>query len=202
VIGRLRGRVVTKQPPFLLLDVNGVGYEVEATMGTFYALPGAGSECTVYTHLVVREDAHQLFGFASEEERSLFRSLIRVNGIGARLALTILSGMSVQSFSRCVHEQDHAALTRLPGVGRKTAERIVIEMRDRLETPMPAVPGSGAAVHNRDPIAAHDPVSDAVSALAALGYKPHEASRMVREVNVSGLSSEEIIRNALQTVVK
>ncbi len=197
MIGRLRGVLVEKQPPWLLLDVQGVGYEVEASMNTFYALPPPGAECTLYTHLVVREDAQLLYGFASAAERALFRRLIRVNGVGARLALTILSGMSVEDFGRCVQHNDAAALTRLPGVGKKTAERLIVELRDRLQRETSAGMPPAAA-----PEAAPDPVQDAVSALTALGYKPHEASRMVRAVAAEGLDSEALIRSALQAVVK
>ncbi|HHH36835.1 MAG TPA: Holliday junction branch migration protein RuvA [Gammaproteobacteria bacterium] len=197
MIGRLRGTLVEKQPPWLLLDVHGVGYEVEATMSTFYELPAVGEECTLYTHLVVRDDAHLLFGFASEAERTLFRRLIRITGVGAKLALTILSGMSVEDFGRCVQGSDSAALTRLPGVGKKTAERLIVELRDGTDWQGAAVtPPAGR------PLPAADPVQDAVSALTALGYKPQEASRMVRAVAVEGLGSEEIIRSALQAVVK
>lgn len=202
MIGRLRGTLVHKQPPFLLLDVNGVGYEVEATMGAFYGLPPAGSECTLYTHLVVREDAHLLFGFASEAERALFRDLIRVNGVGARMALTILSGMSVEDFRRCVTGDDAATLTRLPGVGKKTAERLILDMRDRLSAGAVAPEAAAAMAPGAfAPEAGTDPVRDAVSALTALGYKPQEASRMVRAVDSAGMDSEAIIRSALQQAV-
>ncbi len=198
MIGRLRGTIVEKQPPQLLLDVNGVGYEVEATMTTFYDLPALGAEFTIYTHLVVRDDAHLLFGFASERERSLFRSLIRISGVGAKLALTILSGMSVEDFGRCVRDNDSATLTRLPGVGKKTAERLIIEMRDRIGQQELASAASFGTMAS----AGADPVEDAVSALTALGYKPQEASRMVRGIALEGLNSEEIIRSALQAAVK
>lgn len=186
----------------LLLDVNGVGYEVEAPMSTFYHLPERGSAVTLFTHLVVREDAHVLYGFFSESERLLFRTLLKVNGVGARMALTILSGMSADEFSLCIETDDVAALVRLPGVGKKTAERLIVEMRDRLDklnitTVQPGRPGSGPAVDG--PATG---VADAVSALVALGYKPNDASRMVRQVeNASQLASEEIIRLALQSSV-
>jgi len=199
VIGRLRGTLVSKQPPWLLVDVNGVGYEVEAPMSTFYDLPMAGEEVILHTHLAVREDAHTLYGFGSEQERTLFRRLIKVNGVGAKLALALLSGMSAAEFARCVEEDDVAALTRLPGIGKKTAERLIVEMRDKLGDTEAAVklPGGKAA-----PAAAANPVEDAVSALVALGYKPNEASRMVRNVESDGLPSEEIIRLALQAAVR
>lgn len=204
MIGRLRGQVVWKQAPQLLIDVNGVGYEVEATMSTFYTLPLENSEITLYTHLVVREDAQLLYGFASEAERAMFRSLIRVNGVGAKMALTILSGMSIDDFACCIREGDSVTLTRLPGVGKKTAERLIIEMRDRLDKQMAAgasgvttIEAAGASPLRKDA------VGDAVSALVALGYKAPEASRMVRSIKHEELGSEEIIRAALQaTVIK
>jgi Holliday junction DNA helicase RuvA len=194
VIGRLRGLLVHKQPPFLLVDCNGVGYELEAPMSTFYGLPPAGEPITLLTHLLVREDAQVLYGFASEAERVLFRSLLKVSGVGARMALAILSGMDVQEFRRCVHGGDAAALTRLPGIGRKTAERLIVEMRDRLEAPATLASGAAATAAAPD-----DPVAEAVSALIALGYKPADASRMVRGVGSDGLASEEIIRVALKS---
>lgn len=201
MIGRLRGQLVHKQPPQLLIDVNGVGYEVDAPMSTFYNLPEIGAEITLVTHLVVREDAHTLYGFATADERTLFRSLIKVSGIGAKLALAILSGMSADDFVRCVSEGDAAALTRLPGVGKKTAERLLVEMRDRLTEWQPAAAGAARPAGATAPPAA-DPVGEAVSALVALGYKPQEASRMVRAIDTSGRNSEEIIRLALQSMVK
>jgi Holliday junction DNA helicase RuvA len=198
VIGLLRGKILSKQPPRLLIDVHGVGYEVDAPMTTFYELPASGEEVTLFTHLAVREDAHTLYGFARASDRELFRSLLKVNGVGARLALTILSGMQPDEFVRCVQEDNSAALVRLPGVGKKTAERLIIELRDRLEC-VAALPASaGADV----PVAAGSPVEDAVSALVGLGYKPQEASRMVRAIDTGALSSEEIIRAALQATVR
>ena len=197
MIGYLRGKLLTKRAPFLLLDVSGVGYEIEATMSTFYDLPETGAECALYTHLVVRDDAHLLYGFANEVERTLFRDLIRINGVGAKMALTILSGTSVDEFARCIRDKDTASLTRLPGVGKKTAERLVIEMRDRLQRES-AGPSLGSAVGHG--VLPADPVSDAVSALIALGYKAQEASRMVRGIETAGKGSEEIIREALQSI--
>jgi Holliday junction DNA helicase RuvA len=199
MIGRLRGILADKKPPFLLLDVNGVGYELEAPMGTIFQLPEAGATVTLHTHLVVRDDAHLLFAFATEAERTLFRTLIKVNGVGAKLALTILSGISADEFARCVHESDTASLVRLPGVGKKTAERLIIEMRDRLDDwqPSPALPGVGVA-----PVPATDSVKDALSALLALGYKPPEASRLISKLDTEGLDSEAIIRAALKQAVK
>lgn len=202
MIGRLRGVLVDKQPPHLMLEVQGVGYELEASLSTFYHLPEVGAEVTLYTHLAVRDDSHSLYGFATPAERALFRSLIRVSGIGAKLALLILSGMNVDAFTRCVQQGDAAALVRLPGVGKKTAERLIVEMRDRigsleLGAAFTPVPG-GVLVQP-----AASPVDDAVSALVALGYKPPEATRMVRGLDsVEDLSSEEIIRLALQAAVR
>jgi len=203
MIGRLRGKVVWKQAPQLLIDVNGVGYEVEATMNTFYALPLEASEITLFTHMVVREDAQLLYGFASEAERAMFRSLIRINGVGAKMALTILSGMSIDDFAHCVREGDSATLTRLPGVGKKTAERLIIEMRDRLDKQLATSSGAGAAVVEAAGVqpVRQDAVGDAVSALVALGYKAQEASRMVRTIKADGLGSEALIRAALQATV-
>lgn len=201
MIGRLHGTLLWKQAPWLLIDVGGVGYEVEAPMTTFYELPAVGSKVTLHTHLVVREDAHLLFGFASEAERTLFRQLIKVSGVGAKMALTVLSGISADAFARCVRGNDSATLTRLPGIGKKTAERLIIEMRDRLEVKSGV---SDMAVIGMGSLAGEEanPVNDAISALIALGYKPAEASRMALAVDAAGLSSEEIIRRALQAAVK
>ena len=193
MIGRLHGVLLRKEPPALLVDVSGVGYELEAPMTTFYELPAVGEMVTLYTHLVVREDAHLLYGFAREGQRRLFRELLKVNGVGPRVALAVLSGLSDDEFSRCVAEEDITRLTRVPGVGRKTAERLVIEMRDKLSTDI-----AGPAAASAGPAAPADPVSEAVSALVSLGYKPNEASRAVRGVPSKGLSAEEIIRQALK----
>lgn len=197
MIGFLRGRIVAKQPPLLLLDVNGVGYELEAPMSTFYDLPETGAEVTVHTHLVVREDAHLLFAFGTEAERSLFRQLIKVTGVGARVAITLLSGTTVEQFARAVQDEDIASLTRLPGVGKKTAERLIVEMRDRLKEV--AGEGTGAAAFTRAPASAAD---EAFDALVALGYKPQEATRMIKGVDTEGLASQEIIRRALQSIAR
>ncbi len=201
MIGRLRGLLAWKQPPYLLIDAQGVGYELEASLTTFQTLPEIGAEVTLLTHLAVREDAHTLYGFASPAERSLFRNLIRVTGIGPRLALLILSGMSVELFGRCVRENDTASLTRLPGIGKKTAERLIIELRDRigelgLDPTAVVLPGGHAAAP------AINPVDDAISALVALGYKLPEASRMVQSLDTTDLTSEAIIRLALQASVR
>ena len=194
MIGRLSGKLLNKQPPQLLIDVNGVGYEVDAPMSTFYQLPQTGENVVLHTHLVVREDAQLLFGFFTESERSLFRSLIRINGVGPRLGLTILSGISAEEFTRCVQEADSTSLTRLPGVGKKTAERLVVELRDRLPATIDAdviAPASGSRRTSSC-------IGDAVSALISLGYKAPEASRMVRVVeNAQDMNTEEIIREAL-----
>jgi Holliday junction DNA helicase RuvA len=198
MIGFLRGILVTKKPPSLLLDVGGVGYEVDAPMSTFYKLPELGESVTLHTHLVVREDAHSLFGFISEAERTLFRSLIRVNGVGARLALAILSGLSAEEFQRCVQNQDTARLVRLPGVGKKTAERLIIELSDRL----PAFSGLEIRAGGAAAMLPANPADDAVSALIALGFKPQDAAALVRKVPAEGKSSEEIIRSALQSAAK
>lgn len=201
MIGRLRGLLAGKQPPWLLIDANGVGYELEASLTTFQTLPEVGAEVTLHTHLVVREDAHTLYGFATLSERVLFRNLIRVTGIGPRVALLILSGMSVDVFGRCVREGDAAALTRLPGIGKKTAERLIIEMRDRvgelgLDPTAVTMPGERAG------IPAINPVDDAISALVALGYRLPDAARMVQTISPEGLTSEAIIRQALQASVR
>jgi len=198
MIGRLQGVLAEKQPPQLLIDVAGVGYEVEAPMSTFYQLPETGQELTLLIHMVVREDAQLLFGFASESERQLFRTLIKVNGVGARLALTILSGIASDDFVRAVQDSDTATLVRLPGIGKKTAERLIVEMRDRLSDWQPVAtlqPGSEPAV------AGSNAVQDAVSALIALGYKPPEASRLVGQVETGDLASEMIIKAALKISV-
>ena len=197
MIGRLRGEIVAKRPPHLLVDVSGVGYELEAPMSTFYDLPAVGAAVVLHTHLVIREDAHVLYAFAREPERALFRSLLRVSGVGPKMALAILSGMNADEFARCVQRDDTAALSRLPGIGKKTAERLIIEMRDRLArlddeafavAVRPQATGAGAP----------SALEDAVSALIALGYKAPEASRMVRAVAAEGLASEELIRAALK----
>ena len=201
MIGRLRGILVWKHPPSLMLEVGGVGYELEASLHTFQHLPESGHEALLLTHLVVREDAHTLYAFAQAAERSLFRDLIRVSGIGPRLALLILSGMSVEVFSRCIHEGDTAALSKLPGIGKKTAERLVLEMRDRssaLQRPAAHLHASAGQTSSAD----SSPVEEAISALVALGYKLPDATRMVQSLDSAGLRSEELIRQALQNTVR
>ena len=195
MIGRLRGILLEKHPPGLLVEAGGVGYELEAPMTTFYRLPAVGEEVLLHTHLVVREDAQLLYGFSSREDRALFRELIRISGVGAKMALAILSGMSAEDFARCVREGDAGALTRLPGIGKKTAQRLLVEMRDRLAG---EVGPAGAPLPAAAP-APGDPLADAVSALVSLGYKPQEASRLVRAVEGgAGLPPEELIRRALK----
>lgn len=200
MIGWLEGRLREKRPPHLLLDVNGVGYELEAPMTTFYTLPQPGETIKLFTHQVVRDDAHQLYGFSERRDRDVFRMLLRVSGVGAKIGLAILSGMDANAFSRCVFEGDTASLSKLPGIGKKTAERLVIEMRDRLEK---ADGQAGANLTSGTPAAERaDPVGEAVSALVALGFKPQEASQRVRAIDAGGLACEDIVRLALQSLVK
>jgi Holliday junction DNA helicase RuvA len=200
MIGFLRGKLAFKAPPLLMLDVNGVGYEVEAPMTTFYNLPAIGTEIKLHTHLVVREDAHILFGFSTEADRSMFRTLIKVNGVGPKLALTILSGQSAEEFHRCIHNNDTQALVRLPGVGKKTAERLIIEMRDRLPDLGDSAGSSVISVDQSQ--RASNPKQEAISALCSLGYKPLDASKMVQNISAEGKSCEDIIRLALQGTIR
>jgi Holliday junction DNA helicase RuvA len=194
MIGRLKGILLEKQPPAILVDVQGVGYELEASMSTFYHLPECGETITLHTHMVVREDAQLLYGFFSPSERLMFRTLIKISGVGPKLALTILSGMSAEDFSRCILEGDSKALTQLPGVGKKTAERLVVELKDRIEKDDSIkLPGATTPLEKHE-----NPVNDAVSALISLGYKAQQASQMIRNMDVEGKSTEEIIRAALQ----
>jgi Holliday junction DNA helicase RuvA len=196
MIGRLRGVILEKQPPELVLDVQGVGYELSAPMSTFFNLPGVHEEITLFTHMVVREDAQLLYGFATERERLLFRSLLKVNGVGAKLALTILSGSDVDTFARSVQEGDTASLTRLPGVGKKTAERLIVEMRDRLSEVSSAM---GLTVDMTASAAVKGGAkSEALEALIALGYKAAEADKMLKTLDIDGMTTEQIIRQALQ----
>lgn len=195
MIGYLRGRVHRKQPPYLLLDVRGVGYELEAPMTTFYALPEEGEEVSLHTHLVVREDAQLLFGFSDGRQKALFRSLLRVSGVGPKVALAILSTFATDDFALCIGSGDSASLTRVPGIGRKTAERLVIEMRDRLGSLEIAGGGAVGTVAGAEP---NSPVQDAVSALVALGYRPADAGRAVREMAKEESSRDALIRGALR----
>jgi Holliday junction DNA helicase RuvA len=195
VIGFLRGKLAAKHPPQLVVDVAGVGYELEAPMSTFYGLPTTGADVHLFTHLVVREDAHVLFGFGTERERSLFRELIKVSGVGPRIALAILSGVTVDEFHRCIEAQDAAALVRVPGIGRKIAERLVIEMRDRLKGLAGPAFVPGAAGSASGPGGAQ---AEAFAALVALGYKPPEVTRLLQKVDPSVTTTEELIRHALR----
>jgi Holliday junction DNA helicase RuvA len=197
MIGRLTGILLVKEPPALLVDVGGVGYELEAPMTTFYDLPARGEQVTLHTHMVVREDAQLLYGFSKLSQRQLFRDLLRVNGVGPRMALAVLSGMSDQEFADCVFHEDVTQLTKVPGVGKKTAERLIIEMRDKVKT----IKEQGASMESGSAIPdIQDPVSEAVSALVSLGYKSQEASKLVRGVDTRDLSTEEIIREALRSL--
>jgi holliday junction DNA helicase RuvA len=195
MIGSVRGRLALKQPPRIVVECSGVGYEIETPMSTFLELPQVGNEIFLYTHLQVREDAHALFGFATEEEKQLFRGLLRISGVGAKMALAILSGMSVADFRRCVLHEDTAMLIKIPGVGRKTAERLIIEMRDRIDqqAAMP-VAAVGRAVRP-------DARSEAFDALVALGYKPQEVKRLLSQLDTNDKSAEDIIRFALRQAV-
>lgn len=201
MIGQLRGIILEKQPPQLLLDVNGVGYEIDAPMSTFYHLPEVGQEVILHIHFVVREDAHHLYGFYAREERSLFRTLLKVNGVGPRLGLTILSSIDPNEFVRCVINNDTASLVRLPGIGKKTAERLVIEIRDKLSDWQPISPIQLQSQSQDERHLRNQSIQDAISALIALGYKPQEASRVVSKVDDGNLSSEEIIRRSLKEMV-
>jgi len=201
MIGRLTGSVLEKQPPHSLLDVQGVGYELDAPMSTFYRLPALGESVTLHTHMVVREDAQLLYAFAEKRERELFRELIRLNGVGPKLALALMSGLEADELIRAVQAQDTSALVRVPGVGKKTAERLLIELRDRFKA-WEALPGSLKPLASGGGVAAAaSQSSDAVSALIALGYKPQEASRAVAAVEEEGMSSDELIRRALKGIV-
>jgi len=201
VIAWLKGVLTEKHPPRLVVDVHGVGYELEAPMTTFSVLPETGAEVSLFTHLVVREDAHQLYGFHGRNDRDVFRMLIKVNGVGAKLALTILSGMDVTTFGHCVFEGDTARLSRLPGIGKKTAERLVIEMRDRLHHGAKIGTIARSSQYAAEEMAA-DPRAEAIEALIALGLKPQEAGRRVQGIDADGLACEEIVRLALKAMVR
>jgi holliday junction DNA helicase RuvA len=193
MIGSLQGRIAAKTPPQLTVDVSGVGYELEVPLSSFLQLPPVGHEVRLLTHLVVREDAHVLYGFLTDAERRLFRSLLKVSGVGPKIGLALLSGISVEAFARCIREQDLAPLTRVPGIGRKIAERLLIEMRDRLVAPAEAGERSAPA---------SSPEGEAYDALVALGYKPAEASRLLKAVEPGKHSTEEWIRRALQLAAR
>ncbi|EOB3573078.1 Holliday junction branch migration protein RuvA [Vibrio vulnificus] len=204
MIGRLRGILLEKQPPELLIEVNGIGYEVQMPMSCFYELPNIGEEAIIYTHFVVREDAQLLYGFNTVKERALFREVIKANGVGPKLGLAILSGMTASQFVASVEREDISTLVKLPGVGKKTAERLVVEMKDRLKgwsagdlfTPFTdAAPvDSGSASNN-------SAEEEAVSALLALGYKPVQASKVVSQIAKPDMTSEQLIREALKSMV-
>ncbi len=195
MIGRLRGTLIAKQPPSLVVDVGGVGYELEAPMSTFFDLPETGREVSLYTHYAVKEDTAVLYGFLREAERSLFRNLQKVSGIGAKISLAVLSGVSTDEFARLIREGDVGALTRIPGIGKKTAERMLVELRDRVSD---LGPGAGAATGG----VPHDPVAEATVALQALGYKPAEAARLVRDAATPGDRAEDIIRKSLKAALR
>lgn len=195
MIGQLRGILAVKKPPFLVVDVHGVGYELQASMTTMYALPTVGHEVFLYTHFVVREDAQLLYAFADEAERLVFRQLIKASGVGPKLALTILSGMDVANLVRCIETSDSARLVKLPGVGKKTAERLIVEMKDKFDQHF------GSRQANFDEVII-DSTQDAISALVSLGYKHTEAQQVIRKIHVDGADSEALIRLALQSMVK
>ena len=194
MIGLIHGRIAAKMPPQLLVDVGGVGYEIEAPMSTFFLLPAVGEEVRLLTHLVVREDAQLLYGFSTEEERRLFRNLLKVSGIGPKIALALLSGISVEGFAHCIQNQDVSALTKVPGIGRKIAERLLIEMRDRLNGAQ-SLPGATTV-----PVGT-SAEAETFGALVALGYKPAEATRLLKTVEGTA-TTEEMIRRALQSAAR
>ena len=195
MIGRLKGTLISKQPPWLVIDVGGVGYELEAPMSTVFDLPQAGAEVTLFTHYAAKEDTVALYGFLREQERALFRALQKVSGIGAKTSLAVLSGASTDEFARLVQSGDIAALTRIPGIGKKTAERIIVELRDRVDGIALALPSSSGAVPK-------DPISEASVALQQLGYKPAEVARLVKEASEPGDTAESIIRKALKAALR
>ena len=198
MIARLAGTLIHKLPPLMVIDIGGVGYEVEAPLSVFYDLPETGQAIVILTHLSIKDDSHTLYGFSSEAQRTVFRQLLKISGIGAKLALTILSGASSEELARYVAEDDTAALIRIPGIGKKTAERIIIELRDKLDV-IPQAATSGPGSHPAAPASA---VSEAIAALNGLGYKPQESSSMVRAVAEPDMTVEEIIRHALKSMVK
>jgi Holliday junction DNA helicase RuvA len=202
MIGRIRGTLVHKQPPDILVDVAGVGYEIQVPLTTLFRLPELGGEVLLLTHFVVREDAQLLYGFFDEQDRHLFRQLIKVSGVGPKLALTILSGMDSTSFARCVQRDDISSLVALPGVGKKTAERLLVEMRDKLKDWLGSAGAGGQLEGGAVMPPVTNSVADAEGALIALGYKPQEASRAVAAVNDDTVaSSEDLIRRALKSMV-
>lgn len=198
MITHLCGKLTEKKAPTLIIDVNGIGYEIHAPMSTFYQLPDIGNQITLLTHFVVREDAQLLFGFFTEHERRLFRALIKVNGVGPKLALTILSGIETDAFVACIHAQDDARLTHIPGIGKKTAGRLIVEMRDALsEWHTPAI-----AISQTEFVEPNQVIQDAMSALTALGYKSAEAKNAVSKVHEPHHNNEQLIRLALQQMIR
>jgi Holliday junction DNA helicase RuvA len=190
MIGSLRGKLIFKQAPAITIECNGVGYDVETPMSTFFELPAVGEELFLFTHLVVREDAQLLYGFATDDERRLFRSVIKVRGIGAKIGLAVLSAMSVAGFNRCIEYEDTASLSKIPGIGKKTAERLIIEMRDRID--------KSVATDTVKVTVEQGAKSEAVDALVSLGYKPAEVNKLIGSLDVDGQSAEDIIRLALR----
>lgn len=197
MIGSLQGTLIFKQPPWLRIDVGGVGYELEAPMSTCFALPAIGQPVTLLTHLLVREDAQLLYGFATDAEKTLFRNLLKVSGVGARVALAILSGISVDGFRQCVEFEDAARLQKVPGIGKKTAERLIVEMRGRLEETASTSRASTGSGLTGDPGAVA--INEATSALVALGYKPAEVARLLKGMDSENMSAEALIREALRS---
>ncbi|ENO1850020.1 Holliday junction branch migration protein RuvA [Vibrio vulnificus] len=204
MIGRLRGILLEKQPPELLIEVNGIGYEVQMPMSCFYELPNIGEEAIIYTHFVVREDAQLLYGFNTVKERALFREVIKANGVGPKLGLAILSGMTASQFVASVEREDISTLVKLPGVGKKTAERLVVEMKDRLKGWSAGdlfTPFTDAAPVDLGSTSSNSAEEEAVSALLALGYKPVQASKVVSQIAKPDMTSEQLIREALKSMV-
>ncbi len=202
MIGRLKGVLVEKSPPELLIDVQGVGYEVQAPMTTIFNLPENGSEVVLFTHLSVSENAHNLYAFGSKKDRQLFRELIKVNGVGPKLAVAILSGMTVDEFVRCVHDGEVSVLVKLPGVGKKTAERLIIEMKDRLKDWGLSPTSTIEAPHFISGVPQDNIHKEAESALVALGYKPQDAAKAIGRIKDDVTSSAELIRLALKNMGK
>jgi len=200
MINQLRGIIIEKQPPLLVLDVNGVGYEINAPMSTFYGLPEINQTVTLFTQLIIREDAHQLYGFINKTERSLFKTLLKVNGVGPKVALAILSTVTPDAFVQSIMDNNTAALVKLPGIGKKTAERLIIEMRDRLEDWFEDLPVTAAFTHESSIINTPSNLTEAISALITLGYKQHEAQKAVKAVAKPEMKSEDIIRGALRSI--
>ena len=211
MIGRIRGILIEKQPPELVVDVQGVGYEIFAPMTTFYTLPNMGNEVILFTHFIPRDDGHYLYGFHCKQERTLFKTLIKVNGVGPKMALAILSGIEPHVFAHCIETDNTTALVKIPGVGKKTAERLVIEMRDKLkqldlsftatdENADIALAVSAEEVMTSPDVAVSQVIAESESALVALGYKPQDAAKVIAKLNVSDLTTEQVIRQALKSM--